>query len=308
MKQSLLIIGYFISTLVVYAQDSIAVVDTFNKYEHSLLNDKKQTGLQISSSSNTHIFEKGTSTDFLDQAGISLGNAFTDAQNNNINPQAEVRTFQWQFYFGKNQREVNKGYFTIRNAFTLGSFEYEPGKKVSEIATELAGAEIMNPYGGMFSMTIGQKQHTIFKSNNEKLFHWELGGKIVAVNKALFQGDELSSAVSGLPIINGFAEYSFAILLSDPSFKTKEENSGYLLVTLLGGGNYTPIFSDSNIYNLVFQDELGNPAKPYGVFANPELEVKLGAFQLTAGGILRWPDADIFGFEPRWYFSISGGR
>ena len=308
MKQFLLVIGCLISNLLAYAQDSNEVADTFYRYEHSLLDDKKQTGSQIQPTNSTRIFEKGTSTDFLDHAGISLGNAFQSSANNNINPQAEVRTFQWQFYFGTNQREVNKGYFTIRNAFTLGSFEYEPGKNVSEIATELAGAEIMNPYGGMFSMTIGQRRHAIFKSNNERLFHWELGGKLVAVNRALFLGDESSSTIGVLPLINGFTEYSFAILLSDSSPKNKKEDKGYLLITLLGGGNYTPTFSDSNVYNLIFQDELGNPATSYGLFANPELEVKLGGFKLTAGGVLRWPDADIFGFEPRWYFSISGAK
>lgn len=308
MKPYLLVIGYLISTLCIYAQDSTKVLDTFYRHEYSLLGDETPNGSQSQPTSNTRIFEKETGTDFLDQAGVSLGNAFQSDPNNNINPQAEVRTFQWQFYFGTNQREVNKGYFTIRNAFTLGSFEYEPGKNVSEIATELAGTEIMNPYGGMFSMTVGQRRHAIFKSNNERLFHWEVGGKVVAVNKALFLGDEASSTIGGLPIINAFAEYSYAVNLSQSSFKNKADHKGYLLITLLGGGNYTPIFSESNVYNLIFQDELGNPAKPYGLFVNPELEVKLGSFQITAGGILRWPDADIFGFEPRWYFSISGGQ
>lgn len=303
MKQSLLFLGYLISTLFVYAQDSTKITDTLYGDEQSLLSNNSQTGVQ-----HTQIFKKETGTDFLDQAGVSLGNAFQGGPNNNINPQAEVRTFQWQFYFGANQREVNKGYFTIRNAFTLGSFEYEPGKKVSEIATELTGTEIMNPYGGMFSMTVGQRRHAVFKSNNERLFRWELGGKLVAVNKALFLGDETSSSIGSLPMINGFAEYSYAVNLSQSSVKNKEESKGYLLMTMLAGGNYTPIFSPANVYNLIFQDELGNPAKPYGLFANPEIEVKLGTFKLTAGGILRWPDADIFGFEPRWYFSIAGAK
>ena len=308
MKQSLLIIGYLIPTLLVYAQDTTKVADTFYRYENSLLRDQEQSELQYESTNSTRIFEKGTSTDFFDQAGVSLGNAFSDGSNNNINPQAEVRTFRWQFYFGANQREVNKAYFTIRNAFTMGVFEYEPGKKVSEIATEIAGTEIMNPYGGMFSMTVGQRRHAVFKSRNERLFHWEFGGKFVSVNKALFLGDESSSSVGGLPLINAFAKYSFAINLSQSSVKNKEENKGYVLLTLLGGGNYTPIISDENVYNLIFQDEFGNPAKPYGVFANPELEFKLGTFRLTAGGIVRWPNAAIFGFEPRWYFSIAGAQ
>ena len=101
----------------------------FTDYEDSLLKDKEQTVPQTSPTNSTRIFEKEIGTDFLDQVGISLGNAFAGGADNHINPQAEVRTFQWQFYFGTNQRAVNKGYFTIRNALTIGTFEYGPGKK-----------------------------------------------------------------------------------------------------------------------------------------------------------------------------------
>ncbi len=307
LKKTILGIGLLAFTCGAYSQDSTAIADVYYDRKKGLFHGKPKEEPQFHPTNSTRIFEKEDDADFFDQAGVSLGNALNGGPNNNVNPQAGVRTFQWQFYFGSNQREVNKGYFIIRNSFTLGSFEFEPGKNVSEIATELAGTEIMNPYGGMFSMTIGQKKLHVYRSRNERLFHWEFGGKFVSVNKSLFLGDGSNQALGGLPLVNGFAEYSYALSLTKAS-SLKSKEGGYLLFTLLGGFNYAPIFSDDHVYNLIFQDEYGNPAKPYGLLANPEFEAKLGKLKITAGGILRWPDAHIFGFQPRWYFSISNGE
>lgn len=236
--------------------------------------------------------------DIFNNGLLGIGNS--TAGETNINPQTNIRSLRYMFNPGKDT--TKQLYLVVRHSMANLSFELGKSSNLQKIAIESIGTEIVNSYGGLFSLAVGDKKDQDFVNGNNKFFKWEAGSKLVALNKSIFRAlDE--DKVSFLFLLNGFAEYSYSWNLNDS--QSSSDIDKYIAIDLLAGMTYSPIFNNDNIYFDIFQDDRGNGAKPWGFTGSIGLELKLGKAIISAGALGRFPDSNIFGMHPRWYFTIS---
>lgn len=281
MKKSLSIINdvlfLFFFSCVVHGQEVVDSVDLLIKKE--TVKEKKKTD----------VFNNGL---------IGVGNS--TAGGSNINPQTNIRSLRYSFSPGKDT--IKELYLVVRHSIANLSFELGKESNLQKVAIESIGSEIVNSYGGLFSLAIGDKDFQSFKNGNDRSFRWETGSKLVAYNQSIFRSSE-EDKLSFLFVLNGFAEYNYSWSLKKD--EKSNDSDSYIAINMLGGMTFSPIFNNENIYFDIFQDDRGNGAKIWGFTGSLGLELKLGKAIISIGALGRFPDSKIFGMHPRWYFTIS---
>lgn len=243
-------------------------------------------------------------SEVFNQGLLGFDNSFTNGGK--VNPKTNIRSLRRTLFFGKEKKETNEGYLVIRHSLNSFYVDFSDNEGIKQSYIENIGSDVLNQTGGVLNISLGQKKIAADIKNGAGFWRWEGSTKLLTFNSsAILETEE--NQLHSLTFFSGFMEYARIFDLSISGNNSKQMETEFIGISLLGGFSYTPIWKKDHIYYTIFQDDYGNTASTLGFFFNVETQIKLNKILLTAGISGRVPDARIFGLHPRFYFAISSG-
>ena len=251
----------------------------------------------------------------FDRYFLGIGNGFSSpegAPNTFVNPMTGMEIFNEKF---KSAPNIS---FIFESSLKTVALGFDNKIDAQTLSLESIGADLIDQHGGLVSIRIHdnnalnsifgkpQSQATQNDIGHQFQLKWDAGCRFLIFKDPFTETK--SKKLNTLPVLHASIESDIVLFFEGGN---TEATTKFISLNFVGGVSFLPIKrdvpsgDDRHIFYTIFQDDFGNPAERFGATLGIDATFDLGKVVINTGFSGRFPNADIFGLQPRWYLSFA---